>query len=75
MPTVILAYHADKVIGRCDATCYDAKGETCTCICNGANHGAGQHLAHVHAAIELAAIAADLRKRFPPESLIRVYHL
>lgn len=26
---------------RCDAHCYDAKGDTCDCICNGANHGKG----------------------------------
>lgn len=26
---------------RCDARCYNAKGEKCTCICGGANHGVG----------------------------------
>lgn len=27
--------------GRCDAKCYEAKEEDCTCICGGRNHGAG----------------------------------
>lgn len=26
---------------RCDAKCYNAKSETCTCICEGVNHGVG----------------------------------
>lgn len=25
---------------RCDARCYDAKRDDCTCICGGLNHGA-----------------------------------
>jgi hypothetical protein len=29
------------VVGRCDANCYRATGETCTCVCGGINHGAG----------------------------------
>ena len=30
--------------GRCDAKCYDADSPpaVCTCICGGANHGAGE---------------------------------
>lgn len=26
---------------RCDATCYDAKGPECDCICGGRHHGRG----------------------------------
>jgi hypothetical protein len=26
---------------RCDARCYDAKRDHCTCLCGGLNHGAG----------------------------------
>lgn len=26
---------------RCDATCYNAKGSDCDCICHGQNHGKG----------------------------------
>lgn len=27
---------------RCDSRCYNAKGDHCTCICGGKNHGKGQ---------------------------------
>ena len=30
-----------KVIHRCDARCYNAKGPICECMCNGLNHGKG----------------------------------
>ena len=33
------------VVGCCDASCYDAKGPDCTCICGGANHGVGLRVA------------------------------
>lgn len=26
---------------RCDAHCYGAKGDKCTCVCGGVNHGKG----------------------------------
>lgn len=27
------------LIGRCDARCYNAKHQECTCVCGGRNHG------------------------------------
>ena len=40
MATLIAAYRGDGTcIGRCDASCYNAKGPKCNCICRGANHG------------------------------------
>ena len=30
-----------KVIRRCDARCYNAKGQDCECMCDGDNHGKG----------------------------------
>lgn len=30
---------------RCDARCYEAKHDKCTCICGGANHGIGHNKA------------------------------
>ena len=33
------------VVGRCDANCYNAQGPDCNCICGGANHGVGVHVA------------------------------
>lgn len=40
--TLIAVYNSDGCVGRCDAKCYDAKHADCTCICGGANHGAGK---------------------------------
>ena len=43
MSTLIAFYKSDgRCIGRCDAKCYDATEPGCTCICGGANHGAGR---------------------------------
>ena len=33
------------VVGRCDASCYNAKEDRCECICGGANHGVGLKIA------------------------------
>jgi len=41
MTTLIAAYDSSGCIGRCDARCYNAKGERCRCICGGRNHGVG----------------------------------
>lgn len=41
MTTLIAAYNSDGCIGRCDAKCYNATGDSCNCICGGANHGKG----------------------------------
>lgn len=30
-----------KIIGRCDARCYNSKKPECDCICRGRNHGKG----------------------------------
>lgn len=40
-----------KIIGRCDARCYNSKKPVCDCICGGQNHGMG-----LHRAIQLTAI-------------------
>ena len=34
-----------KLVGRCDARCYNAKHDDCTCICHGKNHGIGLDVA------------------------------
>ena len=41
MTTVLSVYNNSGCVGRCDATCHEAKGPKCTCICGGKNHGAG----------------------------------
>ena len=41
MSTLIAVYDSEGCRGRCDARCYNATGDECTCICGGMNHGAG----------------------------------
>lgn len=42
MTTIIIRKNKDGAItGRCDASCYDAKGKKCKCVCGGDNHGVG----------------------------------
>lgn len=41
MATLIAVYNSEGCVGRCDAKCYNATTEQCTCICGGVNHGAG----------------------------------
>lgn len=40
MTTVMTAGNSEGT-RRCDATCHDAKGSKCECICGGRNHGVG----------------------------------
>lgn len=42
MTTLISVHNSTGCIGRCDAKCYNAALPECTCICKGANHGAGE---------------------------------
>jgi hypothetical protein len=41
MTTAIAVYDSDGLVGRCDATCHNAKEPTCRCICGGRLHGVG----------------------------------
>ena len=45
MTTLISVHNSSGLVGRCDAKCYDAIDQKCTCICDGANHGAGKQKA------------------------------
>jgi hypothetical protein len=74
MSTVIVAYDGKKLLGRCDKTCYDAKGRRCRCICGGRNHGAGEYLAHVHAHQDLPKILRQLDQQTDHQHNIHLYH-
>jgi len=39
--TLITLQSAGKVIGRCDARCYNGKHKRCRCCCGCKNHGKG----------------------------------
>jgi len=44
MATILAVYHGGRCIGRCDRTCYEAKHDECSCICQGRNHGKGRQV-------------------------------
>jgi hypothetical protein len=48
-----------KVIRKCDARCYNAKGEHCKCVCGGRNHGLGLDAARERILKEREAIVAE----------------
>jgi len=41
MTTLIAVYNSEGCVGRCDASCYNAKHDKCVCCCGGMNHGKG----------------------------------
>jgi len=34
-----------RLVGRCDARCYNARSKGCHCVCHGRNHGKGLEVA------------------------------
>jgi hypothetical protein len=60
MTTLIAVYNSEGCVGRCDARCYNAVLAPCTCICGGANHGAGR----ARAQCNTAALAEDWMARW-----------
>lgn len=59
MATLISAYDRGILYGRCDANCYEGKGDHCNCICGGKNHGIGLP----HALIQTAEHASAWQRR------------
>ena len=79
MTTVLAVYSVSGCVGRCDANCHDAKGDacTCTCICQGLNHGFGFELAQSNVAVRRSASSgktliafAEATKRDPKELVV-----
>ena len=50
---------------RCDANCYNAKHDKCTCVCGGTNHGAGLQKATDNTSI----IAENLARKYGREDI------
>ena len=48
MATLMSSNDGEGHIQKCDASCYDAKGDVCTCVCGGMNHGKGLKQAMVN---------------------------
>jgi len=43
--TLISIHNSEDCVGRCDARCYEAKGDLCECCCGGMNHKKGLQVA------------------------------
>lgn len=56
MATLLAVQDKTGARHQCDAKCYLAAGEICTCVCGGRNHGAGK----VRAANNIFEQYADL---------------
>lgn len=38
---IIVKKSGGRIVGRCDASCYNATAPDCDCVCGGKNHGVG----------------------------------
>jgi hypothetical protein len=68
--TLIAVYKDDKCVGRCDARCYNAKGESCKCVCMGTNHGKGFDEARSNTDANGDKLAREYEKVNPDTSVI-----
>jgi hypothetical protein len=48
-------------VSVCDARCYNAEGDHCTCICQGFNHGVGRRLAEQRVKELIKKVFEDLK--------------
>lgn len=58
---------------RCDAKCYNAKGDKCTCICGGANHGKGLDQAMANTNEHAEEWVDEYQRENPGEPSLDVY--
>ena len=60
--TTVLTVGGSDGTRRCDATCHNAKGPNCDCVCGGRYHGKGQAaLTAVEADVEAGVFGPDVR--------------
>ena len=72
MATIIAYYNSDGCQGRCDASCYNAIGPRCHCICGGANHGKGLAAALTNNADTIARLQAEHDAQLAEDDLCRI---
>ena len=70
MSTLITVRNGQQMLGRCDATCYNAKGHKCRCVCGGINHGASLNWALTYTEQLSRHIAKHIKTRFPEATQI-----
>lgn len=66
--TTILECNTEDGVRRCDARCHDAKGEDCSCICEGVNHGVGLEQARTNLRELPSEAFADELTWFEPQT-------
>ncbi|WP_116025538.1 hypothetical protein [Thermomonospora umbrina] len=59
MVALLTVRRGADIVGQCDATCYQAVGEVCRCVCEGENHGVG----YDRAVLNTRAMAAGWVRR------------
>ncbi len=74
MTVLITVRNGQQMLGRCDATCYNAKGDRCRCICGGINHGVGELQAQYNLVDLPSVLEARILKRFPQTTTINFHH-
>lgn len=63
MTTLISVHTSGGHRYRCDARCYNAKNDKCTChVCGGMNHGVGKERAQMQVRLIVDAILDEARK-------------
>ena len=67
MPTYLTLRKNGYTIGVCGPTRYDSPNSTCTCICQGANHGRGQ--THAQQTAQLLARTLAVRYKLPGDQV------
>lgn len=65
MATLFAVYDSDGYRGRCDASCYEAQGPVCTCVCGGKNHGVGRQQAEANVRAYTAEMLAEWLQAHP----------
>ncbi|WP_289009066.1 hypothetical protein [uncultured Thermomonospora sp.] len=61
MVALLTVRRGNTVVDQCNATCYEASGKVCRCVCGGANHGVGLEQAVVNTRAMHAAWVARAR--------------
>lgn len=73
MTMLIISEDSHGIRRACNATCYNAKGTCCACICGGINHGKGENIATTFTEHLYDMMAMQIKIRFPDVKRIIFY--
>ncbi len=72
MTALIEVRNSSELVGRCDASCYEAQHAPCECVCRGRNHGAGIKQATSNIRELAQGCISDLKARRPEAASFKV---